>query len=81
MGERPQQTKPLLHPFRRYALSHWLEIGTNTTSRSAGPSEADIRKRLALEEEEELKRSEEPISEGGTRVRYLRVGLDLEESQ
>ena len=48
---------------------------------SAGPSETDVRKRLALEEEEELKQSKEPLPEGCTRVKYLHTGLDLEESQ
>lgn len=58
-----------------------LIINADAAARSAGPSEADIRRRLALEEEEELKRSKEPLPEGGTRIKYLRVGLDLEESQ
>lgn len=48
---------------------------------SPGPSEADTRKRLALEEEDELKKSKEPIPAVGTHVKYLRTCLDLEDSQ
>lgn len=58
-----------------------LVINTNAVAHSVGPSESDVRKRLSLEEEEEYKRSREPLPEGGTRVKYLRTGLDLEECQ
>lgn len=47
----------------------------------SGPSEVEIRRRLALEEEEELKKSKQPIPEAGTHVKYLHTGLDLENSQ
>ena len=53
----------------------------DAAGRLAGPSEADIRKQLTLEEEEEFRRSKVPIPEQGTRIRYLRTALDLEEAQ
>ena len=56
-------------------------IDTDAAGHLVGPSEADIRKHLSLEEEEELKRSRMPLPEGGTHVKYLCASLDLEESQ
>ena len=56
-------------------------ICADTINSLVGPSEVEIRKRLTLEEEEELKRSKAPIPEGGTRIGYLRTALDLEENQ
>lgn len=47
----------------------------------SGLSEVEIRRRLALEEEEELKRLKEPIPEVGTYIKYLHTGLDLEDNQ
>ena len=46
-----------------------------------GPSEADVQKQLTLDEEEEFRKSKLPIPKQGTRIKYLRTALDLEEAQ
>ena len=58
-----------------------LITGADATVHLAGPSEADVRKQLTLEEEEEFRRSKVPIPERGTCIKYLHTALDLEEAQ
>ena len=63
-------------------MSYQMFIVIPSFEHCAGPSESDIRRRLALEEEEdELSSATVDTDNTFTKTKYLLHGLDLEEQQ